>query len=984
MTETVGYHPAFEAVRSEFIPTLNLTLQEFRHIKTGARHLHLAADQDENAFLVAFLTVPQDSTGVAHILEHTALCGSERFPVRDPFFMMLRRSLNTFMNAFTSSDWTAYPFASQNKKDFNNLLEVYLDAAFFPSLDRLDFAQEGHRLAPVDLANPEGEWAIKGVVFNEMKGAMSSPTSALWQELQTALFPTTTYHHNSGGDPAEIPNLTWAQLKAFHATHYHPSNAIFMTFGNIPAAEHQATMERLALSRFERLDGDWAIPDERRQTAPSTVEARYPLDEEEEEEGGEGGGLAEKTHIVLGWLLGRCADPLELLESHLLTGILLDNSASPLRHVLETSDLGTGPSPVCGLDDSIREMVFAAGVEGSEPEHAQAVEDLVLGVLNEVAHDGVDPELVESVLHQLELSQREITGDRFPYGLQLILRALTPALHGGDPAQALEIDPILKTLRSRIEDPAYIPGLVRRLLLDNPHRVRLTMQPDPDLSRDRMEAEQTKVAEQVGAMSAEERQGWIELNQALEERQNRQDDPGTLPKVGIEDIPAGIKVVEGEQGVAAGMPLTRYAQGTNGLVYEQAIVELPDLPDELVEWLPLYTDLLTEVGVDGRSYRETQAWQALVSGGIHASCGVRSAIDDLDRTKGFFVLSAKALDRNGGAMTELLERTFSAPRFDERERLGELVSQLRSMGEESVVRNGHQYAMNAASQGMSPSAALDHRWSGLASIQELKRLDKRLSRGEGIEAFSAGLSQIHQALIGAPRRLLLIGEAGQIDPLQQTMDRQWGQAVVGREIFPFAPKGVPTQVRQAWLTSTDVSFCAKAYPGVAVEHPDAAPLMVLAGVLRNGFLHRAIREQGGAYGGGANYSSDAGAFRFYSYRDPRLSETLADFDRAIEWVASGDLQWRQVEESILGLIASMDKPGSPAGEAKKGYHAALHGRTPMQRMGLRRRVLAVNVEDLRRVAATYLQPEHASTAVVTSRSILDNQGSSLDLNPVVL
>ena len=282
MTETVGYHPAFEAVRSEFIPTLNLTLQEFRHIKTGARHLHLAADQDENAFLVAFLTVPQDSTGVAHILEHTALCGSERFPVRDPFFMMLRRSLNTFMNAFTSSDWTAYPFASQNKKDFNNLLEVYLDAAFFPSLDRLDFAQEGHRLAPVDLANPEGEWAIKGVVFNEMKGAMSSPTSALWQELQTALFPTTTYHHNSGGDPAEIPNLTWAQLKAFHATHYHPSNAIFMTFGNIPAAEHQATMERLhcrgssdstAIGRFPT-SGDKPPPPPSRRVTPWTRRKR--------------------------------------------------------------------------------------------------------------------------------------------------------------------------------------------------------------------------------------------------------------------------------------------------------------------------------------------------------------------------------------------------------------------------------------------------------------------------------------------------------------------------------------------------------------------------------------------------------------------------------------------------------------------------------------------------------------------------------------
>ena len=382
----------FELRRSERVEALNLTVEEYFHKVTGARHIHLAADDDNNAFLVAFLTVPQDSTGVAHILEHTALCGSERFPVRDPFFLMLRRSLNTFMNAMTASDWTAYPFASCNRKDYFNLLDVYLDAAFFPKLDELDFAQEGHRLEFAEAGNADSELVYKGVVYNEMKGAMSSPVAQLWQKLAEDLYPTTTYHYNSGGDPAHIPDLSYEQLKAFHARHYHPSNAVFFTYGDIPAAEHQQVFEARALSRFQPLDVDFRVPPEQRYDTPRQVHAHYPAED---------GETARRTHIVLGWLLGEITDLDKVLEANLLARVLLDNSSSPLLHALETTALGTAPSPLCGLDDSSREMAFAAGVEGSEPEHAEAVEALVFEVLEQVARDGVPQEQVEAVLHEI-------------------------------------------------------------------------------------------------------------------------------------------------------------------------------------------------------------------------------------------------------------------------------------------------------------------------------------------------------------------------------------------------------------------------------------------------------------------------------------------------------------------------------------------------------------------------------------------------------
>jgi len=319
----VDHHPSFEWLRSEHIESLNLTLHEYKHIKTGALHYHMAAENTENVFLVAFRTVPMDSTGVAHILEHTSLCGSKKYPVRDPFFMMIRRSLNTFMNAFTSSDWTAYPFASQNKKDFNNLMDVYLDAVFFTRLDELDFLQEGHRVEFKKADDVSSELEYKGVVFNEMKGAMSSPVSVLWQEVSKYLYPTSTYHYNSGGEPQDIPDLSYQQLKDFHKTHYHPSNAIFMTFGDIAVSEHQQKFEEQALSLFEKLDVTIAVNPEKRYLAPLVVEEAYAYDVVGE------ASTDDKSHHVLSWLLGPCTSLDEMMKANLLSQVLLDNRSSP-------------------------------------------------------------------------------------------------------------------------------------------------------------------------------------------------------------------------------------------------------------------------------------------------------------------------------------------------------------------------------------------------------------------------------------------------------------------------------------------------------------------------------------------------------------------------------------------------------------------------------------------------------------------------------
>ncbi|MES3006330.1 MAG: insulinase family protein [Pseudomonadota bacterium] len=968
---TVGScHPAFEWIRSQRIPTLNVDMQEYRHRVTGALHFHLAADDVENVFLVGLRTVPMDSRGVAHILEHTVLCGSQKYPVRDPFFMMIRRSLNTFMNAFTSSDWTAYPFASKNRKDFNNLLEVYLDAVFFSRLHELDFAQEGHRLEFSEPENPASELQFKGVVYNEMKGAMSSTNSILWHTLSKYLYPTTTYHYNSGGEPEHIPDLSYADLKAFYETHYHPSNAVFMTYGDIPAIEHQQRFEDLALSRFDKLDVHIHVRDEKRYYAPIRVEESYPLQEEDLED--DEAGNTNKTHVVVSWLLGKSIDLNDMFQAQLLSSVLMDNSASPLMQVLETCGLGSSPSPLCGLEDSNREMSLMCGLEGCASDATAEVEKLVRDTLVRIAEQGIPEEQIEAALHQLELNQREITGDSHPYGLQLIIASLSSALHGGDPINLLDIDPVLATLREQIKDPAFIPGLIQRLLIDNPHNVVLTLRPDTQLAERQAAGELHKLQDIKNKLAPAEVQAIIERSKRLAERQEAHDDPSILPKVGLEDVPADLPQLTATKTViksaTRAMPVDFYAQGTNGLCYQQVVVELPSLDDELLALLPYYSSCLPEFGIGKRSYAEVQTWQSRISGGVNYYANIRSQLDDEQQSKAILVLSSKALQSNHEALSELLVETFTNCRFDEAQRLREIMDQITARRDSSITGQGHSLAMSLASSGMSPSARLSHQFTGLAGISTLRGLSKSLKVSKEAKALLERFQAIHEQVLRAPRRFLLIGEEANQTALTTTLAQRWDQIpdVTDATSSSLHLPSVRETVRQIWTTNTQVNFCAKAYPTVPATHPDHATLTVLSGFLRNGFLHRSIREQGGAYGGGADQDANSASFRFYSYRDPRLAETLQDFDRAIEWVLQETHEWRQVEEAILGVISAMDKSSSPAGEAKQAFYNELFGRTREQRLAYRRQVLATQVEDLQRVARTYLQPERASIGVISN------------------
>ncbi len=956
MTHNTEHHSAFSFVRSEFIDALNVEVFEYEHNVTGAKHIHIASENDENVFLVGLKTVPMDSCGVAHILEHTVLCGSERFPVRDPFFMMIRRSLNTFMNAFTSSDWTAYPFASKNKKDFRNLLDVYLDAVFFARLDPLDFSQEGHRLEFTEPDNAESDLTFKGVVFNEMKGAMSSTTSVLWQTITKYLCPNNTYHFNSGGEPTDIPDLSYEDLLAFYRTHYHPSNAVFMTFGDLPVIELQTEFESKVLSRFDRLDKNIVVPNAKRYFSPVRVEEAYAAEDDKED----------ACHVVVAWLLGESTDLSQQFEAELLSNVLLDNSASPLRRALESSKLGNAPSPMCGLEDSNKEMSFMCGLEGVTRADAEKVEALILETLSQVVTEGVPQEMVEAMLHQLELNQREIGGDSYPFGLQLILGGLSTAMHSGDVIAQLNLDPVIADLRERIKSPTYIADLIQNLILNNAHRVTVTLRPDSALEGRRDQAEKDRLAQIKASLSDVDSQKIIERSAALKTRQSQVDDMSILPKVGLEDVPAKLPSYAREQ-LDQALPVTFYPQGTNGLVYQQLVIDLPELDEEETKHLPLFSYVLTELGAGEFDYLAMQERQAQVCGGIGASTSLRTTLEDRQKLGAYFVVSSKALVSHFSQMSELMYDSVCFPRFDELDRVKELVAQRRARREQSITGQGHVLAMTVASSGICGLSSQQESWGGMSGIKSLKALDDTLREDEtALSDLMAVFSRIHSKLLNSNKQLLVVGEEQQQASLLEQVDKVWSQLEKGQTDNEFILPAIEQTVKKAWLTSTQVNFCAKSFRTVMGAHPDVAPLTVLGGFLRNGYLHRAIREQGGAYGGGATFDSSIGAFRFYSYRDPRLVETLEDFDASLEWLATTEHTEEALEEAVLGVIGSMDKPGSPAGEAQGDFFIQLHGRTKENREKFRAQILSVTIEQLQSVAKRYLIQENESVAVISS------------------
>jgi len=944
------------------LPELNATLLQLRHDRTGARMVHLATTDRNNLFAVGFRTPPADSSGIAHILEHTTLCGSQRFPVRDPFFAMIRRSLNTFMNAMTASDWTFYPFASQNRTDFYNLLSIYLDATFFPLLREADFHQEGHRLEFADPDDPATPLVRRGVVFNEMQGAMAAPSSLLSRRLSRTLYPTTTYRFNSGGEPGEIPSLTWEALRDFHAEYYHPSNAWFFTYGDLPLDEHLFRIENEVLQRFERRSVTSEVPPEQRFDQPRCVSESYPVSPDEE--------CSRKTFVQMAWLCCDVAESYERLALSLLSNLLIGNPAAPLYKALLDTRLGDNLAPGAGYHDDNRTTYFAIGLQGCAPESVAAVEAVILSTLEEVVRSGFSPERIDGAIHRLEFDHREVTGNGYPYPLSLLFRMLGPWLHNDDPVSPLLLDAHLARLRREISQGPFLEGMIRRWLLENPHRVTLVLRPDPEMQR-REEAESAEELEKLKeTLTAEERDKLIIAARDLQHEQERSQDLSLLPTLTPADIPRQEETPVCRQQSGR---LWTFPQPTNGIGYLIGHLPADRLKRELRPFLPLWCAVLPQLGSGGLPWTATAERIESATGGIQFSTETLQALDGVDSFRPVVEVRAKALVRNQDRLVSLLADLCATPDFHDPDRLRTLLGQFRVNLENAVVGSGHSYAARAAAACLSAPARQREEWGGLSLLRRVRML---AGDTENLEAFSALLSDISEQLVdGAGLRLAMTAEENDLDGCavlsSLLFDRLPCSSAVAQETEPFSP----ISARVGWAFNAPVNFVTRVWRTVPYADPDAPALAVLARLLRATYLHREIREKGGAYGGLAVYDTEGGLFSLLSYRDPHIARTLRVYDDALAWVVSGAFTTNDLDEALLAVFADLDRPLSPGGRGNREFDNLQQGLTQELRQRHRDRLLAVDRDDLLRVAR-----RHLLEGAVSAVSVLGAEESLLRAN----
>jgi Zn-dependent M16 (insulinase) family peptidase len=952
------------------LPELNITLIRLRHARTGARYVHLANEDPNNLFAVGFRTPPADSTGVAHILEHTALCGSQRYPVRDPFFSMLKRSLNTFMNAMTSSDWTFYPFSSQNEKDYYNLAAIYLDAVFFPLLRERDFRQEGHRLEFAEAENPASPLVFKGVVYNEMKGAMAAPSSLLSRRLGRALYPTTTYHHNSGGEPVDIPNLSWEELKQFHARYYHPSNAWFYTYGNLPLEKHLETIEKLALREFDACPVDSEVPPEIRLESPRRLVETFPLDPGEPSAG--------KSMVQTAWLTCDVTDSFERLALNLLSALLLGNPAAPLHKALLDSKLGSNLAPGTGYQDENRTTYFAAGLQGTEPERCEEIERLILDTLEETARNGFAPERIEAAIHRLEFAHREVSGDHYPYPLGLLMRLVGPWLHGDDPVTPLRLEENLARLRAEIAAGPFFESLIRRHLLDNPHRVTLTLRPDPAQGAREEQATAERLARIKASLDEAQKRRLVEQGLELKTAQEARDDLSCLPTLQRADIPPDEPEVPSTGSREAGLEVRWFGQPTNGIGYFTAHLPVDGLPEELLPCLPLFCALLTQIGAAGHSYLAMAERMEAGTGGIQAGTEILEDPQSLDHFQAVIEIKGKALVRNQEKLFGLLADLCSAPDFTDLTRLHTVINQVKANLDNSIPGSGHSYAARAAAARLTPAGRLRETWSGLQLIRFVRQLAGRPA--DELGPLAEKLQEIARRLFARERLACAVtGEERHFAPVREALGPYLSGLPTAEAAAAVRSPFTPAAVRLGWASSVPVAYVTRVFRTVPFTHPDTPPLLILAKLLRAGFLHREIREKGGAYGGLASCNPEAGTFSLLSYRDPQLAPTLRVYDAAAQWAASGAFTDEEIDEAVLAVFSDLDRPLSPAGRGHREFANTRQGLTRQMRQALREGVLAATREDLQRVAQHYLIEgrEESAVSVIASEEALHKANTEL-------
>ena len=961
------------------IPALRGTAVELEHVKSGARILHLHVEDAENLFSISVPTPPPDDTGLPHILEHAVLAGSRKFPVREPFFEMLKSSMATFINAMTGPDCTYYPVASSVKQDLFNLAEVYFDAVFHPLLTEQTFMREGHHLAPADKQNPTGALTVSGIVYSEMKGVYSDPESRLFYTWLRRLLPETVYAWNYAGDPDAIPRLTYAQFKRFHDTHYHPSNARFYLYGDIPTANY---LEFLGprLAGFTRGQSHPIPARQPRWSQPQSCTAVYPI--------GPAEPLADKTYLTLNWLSGDALDPEQAVLLHVLTFILLGNEAAPLRKALIDSKLGQDLL-ASGDMDLGQEAVFAVGLKGSEPDRANAFEQQVLDTLRHIADQGLERERVEAAFQQVSYQYREIL-PMFP--LHTLDRVMGAWIHGADPLLFLDRGRHLDACRRRYDaDASLFSRLIRERLVGNPHRLLTVLKPDPEWQS------RTDAALAL-RMQAERQQHTHEAMQRIAEQASEVEaQAGTpnspeaialLPQLGVRDLPAHPRHIPTTVTSLAGcVPLLRNDLFTNGVNYLHFDFALRGVPDELWPTLPHYCDAIAKLGAAGMDYERMARRVSASTGGISCRPVFLRHATDPSRAVWSLRFSCKALDDQIESALGVIHDLVFAVDPRDHDRLHDVLTQARANYRSDVMENGQSYAQWHAGRHLTAEGRLDEQCRGLPQLALTAQWCDRYA--EEAVPLMERIEQLRDFILEPARLTISFTGSDRAHGSLQNAVEDWAKTMPsggarrsasGRtDPSPHALDASEAAPREGLAVPIQVAHCAQALPAPRLDDPDSAALVIGSHLVRFDYLLSEIRLKGNAYGAGISYSPLAGTLFLTSYRDPHVARTLDVFARTPDFVRATGWSQADVDRAIIGVAKQDEKPLRPGEATAEALTRYLTGTTPELRDRFHAARLAVTPALARDALLNTLEAGLTTgpVCVVASREKLEDANKTL-------
>ncbi|AOH47622.1 peptidase M16 [Selenomonas sp. oral taxon 920] len=927
----------FRLICSEEIAEADGRGHTFVHEKTGARLFFLETEDDNKVFSISFRTPPVDDTGVAHIVEHSVLCGSRKYPLKEPFVELVKGSLNTFLNAMTFPDKTMYPVASRNARDFQNLMDVYLDAVFYPAMrtNPQVLMQEGWHY---ELEDVDAPLRYSGVVYNEMKGALSAPDDLLGSRIMAALYPDTTYGCESGGDPEAIPTLTQEMFLDFHARYYHPSNSYIYLYGDMDIEEKLAYLDRAYLSHFERIPVPSRI--DRQQAFAGRIEKThfYPIGAEEP--------LEENSFLSLNWVIGDTSDRKRVMALQILDHALLRMQGAPLRQAL--IDAGLGRDVDSNYESDILQPLFSIIVSKSETSRADEFVRIVNETLRKLADGQLDHTLVQASLNTLEFRLRESDFGSSPKGLIYGIRMMKTWLYDGAPADYLRYEDVLAELKDGLEK-GYFEQVIRESFIENPHEAFVTLVPSRTLGQEREAAQAAILAEKKAAMSTDEIAKVMDSCAALKAAQEEADSEEALASIPIltrsdiraeaEHLPLEIRDLEGSQILYSDIE-------TNGIVYLNFYFPMAAVAQEDLPYAYLLAEMFGAVDTARHSYAELAMLRSLYTGGFGADIVAYTRAGEPDSLAPRFKLRAKVLRENLPRLFELLAEIMTESDFSGGKRVRELIDEEKTGMELSLQRAANQVVASRIAADLMPSGCYAE-VGGLPFHDFLRTFkdDFTARHTEMQAAFARILPQIFNA-----NDLMVSVTAPAADYAEIAAGLVSFQEKLSSEVFPAAPYTWEIAPKnEGLMTQSRVQYVAKGANFIKLGYEYTGVLRVLETLLRYDYFWTRIRVQGGAYGAMTQFNRN-GFMIFSSYRDPNLAETFDVLDETADYVRSFNVSDREMDKFIIGTMSSVDAPLTPQmkGDIAATFH--LRGITWEDRQRAREEILTARQEDVRALA----------------------------------